>query len=1027
MKPHRLRIEAFGPYAEPTEIGFDALSAEGLFLIHGSTGAGKTFLLDALCFALYGEVSGERSVKGLKSHHADPAAVPRVSLEFSCGGGRYRVERSPAYSAPKARGQGFTEKAAQAVLLRLDGAEAQPIARRSGEVSREVEQLLGLDAAQFRQVILLPQGRFAEVLRARAEEREALLKTLFNTVTFEQAGFWLEERAKAARLELADQTRALEVLRRQAAQVWGPLAPPPVDGQTHGAGEGPPDTGVGAALAEAAAVEIADQRDLDRLQQQIAAVVEATGQRLQQASAVLAAAQAVQAERERLADRWDRRAAAAARLRELEGKQAVVDDYRQRLRWAERAEALRPSLEAEAAARAELEPLRGRIQAQLRAAIRARDGALALPEALGQLDLTALPDLEALDAARSGLAAWRAEVTALARKAQEAAQARAAATQARRLAAAAQASLASGSAARDAGVQRRQDATEAFQRACSARDQLDGLERAAAEARERARAVAAIAAAEAREREAITAQNRADGALNRARAELLELRRRQLAGMAARLAADLAEGSPCPVCGSPHHPAPPRPSADAVAEEAIGAAERTLNEATAAARQAAAALATVQAELKALQEKAGATRGASAAAADAAQRAIGALEAARTLAAQVDGLRQTIDGQERELQALQTAIQAAATEQAVQSRAADEAGRRAEALEAEIAAELGAGVDPPAVLRALAPLEAALKELAGLRQLSSSAETRLQQAAARLQAELAGSEFADGPAVRAALKAEAWRQDLAQRIEAYGQELIAVRGLLASADLADLPPERPDTTQAQAAVAAADAARTAAVERHSEARTARAEIDRLAEEHRQGAAALVALQEQARLLAAVADRCTGRAAPFISLQRWVLSAHLAEICRHANQRLELMSSGRYQLRLSDEGGRGGRNAGLGLRVLDAYTGEEREVSSLSGGETFQASLALALGVADTVQAHAGGVHLEALFIDEGFGTLDPDNLQLAMDELDRLRAGGRMVGIISHVGALKERIRAGIAITAGPSGSTARVCRTAEA
>jgi exonuclease SbcC len=126
------------------------------------------------------------------------------------------------------------------------------------------------------------------------------------------------------------------------------------------------------------------------------------------------------------------------------------------------------------------------------------------------------------------------------------------------------------------------------------------------------------------------------------------------------------------------------------------------------------------------------------------------------------------------------------------------------------------------------------------------------------------------------------------------------------------------------------------------------------------------------------------------------------------------------LRLTDEGGRGGRNAGLGLRVLDAYTGEEREVSSLSGGETFQASLALALGVADTVQAHTGGVHLEALFIDEGFGTLDPDNLQLAMDELDRLREGGRMIGIISHVGALRERIRCGIQVVASDQGS--RVC-----
>ena len=166
MKPHLLKIEAFGPYAEPVEIGFDELSQEGLFLIHGTTGAGKTFLLDALCFALYGEVSGDRSLKELKSDHSGPADVPRVSLEFSSGGNRYLVERSPNYTALKTRGDGTTEKAASAVLFRVVGAEREPIVSRTREVTREVEGLVGLNAGQFRQVIVLTQGKFAEVLRA---------------------------------------------------------------------------------------------------------------------------------------------------------------------------------------------------------------------------------------------------------------------------------------------------------------------------------------------------------------------------------------------------------------------------------------------------------------------------------------------------------------------------------------------------------------------------------------------------------------------------------------------------------------------------------------------------------------------------------------------------------------------------------------------------------------------------------------------------------------------------------------------
>ncbi len=148
MKPHLLHLEAFGPYAEPCAIAFDPLSDEGLFLIHGSTGSGKTFLLDALCYALYGEVSGERNLKGLKSDHAAADAVPRVSLDFSCGGSRYRVDRTPAYVAPKTRGQGVTDKAPTAALMRLRGSLWEPVASRTTEVNREVEHLVGLNASQ---------------------------------------------------------------------------------------------------------------------------------------------------------------------------------------------------------------------------------------------------------------------------------------------------------------------------------------------------------------------------------------------------------------------------------------------------------------------------------------------------------------------------------------------------------------------------------------------------------------------------------------------------------------------------------------------------------------------------------------------------------------------------------------------------------------------------------------------------------------------------------------------------------------
>ncbi|MCP9931154.1 SMC family ATPase [Cyanobium sp. AMD-g] len=1006
MKPHRLTIEAFGPYADPVAVDFDALAAEGLFLIHGTTGAGKTFLLDALCFALYGEVSGDRSVKGLRSDHAAPGAVPRVSLEFSCGTARYRVERTPAHTAPKARGQGTTEKPPQAVLFRLDaGAPEQAVAAKTTEVTREVEGLVGLSAAQFRQVILLPQGRFAEVLRAKAEERETLLKTLFDTVIYERAGWWLEDQARMARNLALDQAREQEVRRRRAADAWAPQAPELPEGTE------PPEPP-------------ADQAGLEVLVAAIGAVVQGTEAALGEASASLTAAQAAQAALTAQAERWDRRAAAAARLGELDAKRETVEAYRQKLSQAERAETLRPSLVAEAGARRALALVERELQEQLRTARHARAAARALPPSVLTLDLVALPSAEALAAAGADLAARGAEVRELARKAEEAAQAGGAATAASQRAGEAEAGRATATAQQELLAAEQERELVLLAQARSARDQLEGLQRAAREADGRAVAAEAIAPARERQHAAEAARNAADRQVNTAAAGLNDLRRRQIEGMAARLAGGLAAGAPCPVCGATEHPAPARPSADAVDDGAIAAAERTLAAATQAAQAAAVALANAQAALGTVLEKAG--EGSDPLAArQAASTAAAAQLAALALADGLPALEQGTTDREQQRQQLAKAIEAAATAIALERRAAAEASQRQRTLAEQVTRELGEGLEPGAVLRAFGPLEAALQALVAGAGAHTRASSELEQAARRLGQELAASPFATAADAAAALQEQSWRQKLVERTAAYEAAVIEQRNLLAAPDLADLPEQRPDTAAAGEAVTRADGARTRAVERHSEARAAQREITRLTAEHRSGAAALAVKQERAERLSAVANRCQGKAAPYISLQRWVLSAYLADICGYANQRLALMTSGRYQLRLTDEGGHGGRNAGLGLRVLDAYTGEEREVSSLSGGETFQASLALALGVADTVQAHAGGVPLEALFIDEGFGSLDPDNLQLAMDELDRLRDGGRMIGLISHVGALRERIRGGVEVIAGERGSSLLVGVTA--
>ncbi|MEB3316759.1 MAG: SMC family ATPase [Cyanobacteriota bacterium] len=1002
MRPHLLTLEAFGPYAEPVRIAFDGLSQEGLFLIHGRTGAGKTFLLDALCFSLYGEVSGDRNVKGLRSDHAPAGAVPRVALEFSCGNARYWVERSPAHSVPKSRGGGTTERAPRAVLCRLRNGEREPVASRTTEVTREVEGLVGLNAAQFRQVILLPQGKFAEVLRAKAEERETLLRTLFNTVLFERAAFWLEERAKAARLRAIETGKGQEVLRQQAAREWGPW---------RGAGE--------------AGEEPADQVALDQLEERIGGVVAAATSQLEAAARALEATEQARRASLALADRWTRRAAAVARLTEQEGKAEVVETFRQRLRRAERAEGLRPSLEAERAARALLTAELERLAALLNQVNGARERAQALPAAVLRLDLRSLPPPGAISGAATALAARRVEVAALVSKAEEGARAR---TREREALLERQRTEASRLQTEAAIAARRlecQANAAAAEQARTARDQLDGLRRAAEDARLQALAVAALPAAQAKVNAAVIAQNEADAQRNAATAALLELRRRQIRGMAAQLAQGLAAGVPCPVCGGTSHPAPATSAEPSPGDADINAAEAAVQATTQAAQRAAAAVARAEEEWKGVVEKAGAAADAPDGAASSAAQTAAALEAARLASESLEGLERGLIAGEQALTRLAEELQGQQTRIALAREGALEAGERARALEEEISRALGEGVSPAAVLAAFAPLESALNDLAANGQAHHQALSRQEACAARLAQDLAATEFATVEAAEAAMAAASLRERWAERIAAYDKEVIELRGLLASHDLADLPEHCPDTAAAEAAWRAADAARVSALERLSQARGSQQDLARLAAEHRLGEELLLQRREEAQLVSGVADRCLGKAAPYISLQRWVLAAYLEEICGHANLRLDLMTSGRYQLRLSDEGGRGGRQAGLGLKVLDAFTGEEREVSSLSGGETFQASLALALGVADTVEARSGGVHLEALFIDEGFGTLDPDNLQLAMDELDRLREGGRMIGIISHVGALKERIQAGIEVSSGERGSTAQVVRTA--
>ena len=1019
MRPRRLRVEAVGPFASEVEVDFDGLADAGLFLIHGPTGAGKTSLLDAVCFALYGRVPGNRGgARSVRSHHAARGVEPRAELDFDVDGARYRVIRTAAWEAPKLRGTGTTPKPPTAVLRRLDAGHEAVLAAKPTEVDREVERLVGLDANQFQQVILLPQGRFERLLQAGSAEREKLFESLFDTSDHRRAAEWLDEQAREARRREAELRQQLavigdEALRRSRDVLERPVPAPEVGG---GAGGGL------AVLDRSAVAELVDADPLDPATLDLAVVqlTEAVEAAAAVARDAAAAAEAARVELDRagaVVEQVERRDRLRATATSLEARSAEVARERTTLARAVEAEALRATLDDVEHRTRVVERTAAAVDADLAAARAAVEDLLVPVEAVEALDLRSLPDARALGRAIAELQARRGVLAGLAATAERAAAAD------RRIEAttkALNAAVATGDAARLRLSRAQADLPERRERLDAARTaagRLAGLERAATEAATRAEAAQALGRLRPRLGAARAATLAAREHAASAKEAHLDALRRYLDGIAAHLAGRLELDAPCAVCGSHDHPDPARPAPDAVTEDEVERLDLAAREAQADAEERAEAERHLDQEVAALDAAAGPAAADPGQAAREAERCRAEHRRTAALAAEAEARAAAVDAAEAALERERAAIaeaDGAATAAREQLGALEEKVRDARAALAE---HLPVGVTLDAALDAVDAAEPALGRVADHAAGGQEAAAKLAAATERAQAEVAASPFRSAAAARSAMLDAAERDARQQRIAEHERRQAEVAARLDDPAFAALPDVAPDLAPLRAAHAAADAARARAAETVTLAASARDAVAGLAARHRGVAAELAEAEAEATLRSGVADRCTGRTAPKVPLQRWVLATHLDEVCQHANRRLATMTSGRYRLLVTRVGARANSPAGLDLRVHDANTNQEREVSTLSGGETFQASLALALGVADSVQARTGGVRLDALFIDEGFGTLDPDALELAMDELDTLRAGGRTVGVISHVAGLKERITTGIEVVPSEHGS----------
>src|SRR4051795_343669 len=239
MRVHRLRLSAFGPFADEISVDLDEVGRDGLFLLWGPTGAGKTTLLDAVVFALYGTVPGARGEeKRLRSDHADAATRTEVSCELTLGGERLRVVRRPEQQRPKKRGEGWTTEQAKLTVQRMTDGGWEPVSTRIDEGSEHLHTRLGLDVHQFCQVVLLPQGDFARFLRAEPEHRAELLRTLFDVGRFARAEDWLAEERSAARDRTAVHQARLSTLLARVAQIADADVPEELAPELVGGGSG---------------------------------------------------------------------------------------------------------------------------------------------------------------------------------------------------------------------------------------------------------------------------------------------------------------------------------------------------------------------------------------------------------------------------------------------------------------------------------------------------------------------------------------------------------------------------------------------------------------------------------------------------------------------------------------------------------------------------------------------------------------------------------------------------------------------
>ena len=1022
MKPLYLGLEAFGPFVDYQAVNFTELGKAPLFLINGATGSGKSTLLDALCFALFGQTSGkERDAGQMRCDFADHNTLASVNCIFELAGTRYKIERIPTQERAKARGEGTTTQGTEATLWQIDGSTELNrktegkviIAKSATKVTQWVEATLGLDAQQFRQVMILPQGKFRDFLLADSSDREKIFASLFQTAIYQRLQDALAENAR----DLENQFKTNRIKKEQLLNEGG------IESE--------------ADLPDLLNAKQAEVSELQSKHQTALAAKEKAASMLEQANALLA--------------RFNELESAKIELNKLTVEQASINELKALNNQLELAIALAPKYERLTDTNANLKKINSSIRDAESELASANASLTKQTEALKQAESDAA-QLPALEIKLSGLKQLQPKVTDLNKLANSRDLFNEKLNSTNNAESNKQKSLNEQQRSLSELTAQRVSLEQVSAQEASTQQQIHLLQQQLELANGRNQKQTKIKDLEA----AITESNSKLAALKTqglaAREHYTNLKLAWHQSQAAILAAELQTGLPCPVCGSEDHPNPAVQSIEGIDEQALNHAEKHYYELQDAYRNCQKDLQFHQKELEqhqqeyiALVDKISAISAEDVSSItsrdieEKLQKANIQLNACHKAKADKDALASKLQLAEKAIETLQSETQQLAIDKQAIITELNYTQNQYDQLAQEVTPEFR---QPEYLENAIAKLEADIQNLQTTLKSCQEAVQAAKLQNAQLQSQLAERKQAGQAQQQTATKLEdewkaaldnslfdtqadfdrclAKRQehaDIKQRIEVFEKALNTQTAKYETLNSQLQNHVKPDTAQLQQALLDADSIYQQALEAWTTAEHQLKSLQQLQKSLQRLAKDSEALDNQYAVVGTLADVANGKKGQKISLQRFVLGVLLDDVLIEASHRLLHMSKGRYRLLRNLDRAKGNKASGLEIYIEDNYTGKTRSAATLSGGESFMAALSLALGLSDVVQAYAGGIQLDALFIDEGFGSLDTDALDLAIHTLLDLQSSGKMIGLISHVTELKEQMAQRIDIISTPTGS----------